>query len=74
VLKNDTAREVRHFKYNKVEKCLLHTWYSYMDFSKALFILKMPYVCTVELRRYVIEARNKSVAITGLLIAKFANG
>ena len=45
-----------------------------MDFSKALFILKMPYVCTVELRRYVIEARNKSVAITGLLIAKFANG
>lgn len=74
MLKNDTVREVRHFKYNKVEKCLLRTWYSYMDFSKALFAFKMPYGCTVELRLYIIEARNKSVAITGLLIAKLANG
>jgi len=74
MLKNDTAREFRHVKYNKVEKCLLHRWYSYMDFSKALFAFKMPYGCTVELRRYIIEARNKSVAIIGLLLAKLANG
>jgi len=45
-----------------------------MDFSKALFAFKMPYGCTVELRRYIIEARNKSVAIIGLLLAKLANG
>jgi len=41
-----------------------------MDVSK----FKIPYGCTVELRRYIVEPRNNSVAITGLLIAKLANG
>jgi len=74
MLKKDTALEFSHFKYNKAEKCLLRTWYSYMDFRKALFAFKKPYGCTVELKRFISEARNKSVAITGLLIAKLANG